>query len=230
MRAVNLLPRDDARTSRGLPSPWVLLAATVPVLAGGLVYLGYSHEHATVAEKKAELAIVQAHLDHMTSLQAGVAAQSSLYSLRGQRSAALQDALSKQMPWDVTLEDLARVMPKGVFLTGVSATSPTPSATAPAPITGTTTPTPTTPAVVAQTFTLNGTAANHDQIAQLLERLSLLPMITNVTLSSTQTTTTSAPPPTESGTAPAKKAPAPKPTLQFSLTAGVQQPPEAADQ
>jgi len=228
MRAVNLLPRDDARAGRSLPSPWVLLAATVPVVAGSLVYLGYSHEHTTLADKKAELAIVQAHLDHMTSLQAGVAAQSSLFSLRGQRSAALQDALSKQMPWDVTLEDLARVLPKGVFLTNLSATSPTPSGSATVPSTGPATPS--VPAVVPQTFTLSGTAENHDQIAQLLERLSLLPMITNVTLASTQTSTTSAPPPAETGAAPAKSAPAPKTTLQFSLTAGVEQPPKAADQ
>jgi len=230
MRAVNLLPKDDVRTRRGMPSPWVLVAATAPIVAGGLVYLGYSTEHSKVSDKQAQLTAVQARLDRLASQQAGLTAQGSLFSLKGLRAAALEDALSKSMPWDVTLEDLARVLPKGVSLTSMSATSPTPAASA--PVASTATPAP-VPATVPQTFSLSGLAQNHDQVAELLERLSLLPMITNVTLSNTATVTgTTAPPPETTGGAGAAAKPA-KPartTLQFSLTAGIQQPPKAVDQ
>ena len=228
MRAVNLLPKDDVRTRRGMPSPWVLVAATAPIVAGGLVYLGYSTEHSKVSDKQAQLTAVQARLDRLASQQAGLTAQGSLFSLKGLRAAALEDALSKSMPWDVTLEDLARVLPKGVSLTSMSATSPTPAASA--PVASTATPAP-VPATVPQTFSLSGLAQNHDQVAELLERLSLLPMITNVTLSSTTTATASgAPAEVVGSSAPAKPAKAAKPTLQFSLTAGIQQPPKAVDQ
>jgi Tfp pilus assembly protein PilN len=213
-----------------MPSPWVLLAATVPVVAGGLVYLGYSTEHSKVSDKQAQLAVVQTRLDRLASQQTGLTAQGSLFSLKGMRSVALQDALSKSMPWDVTLEDLARVLPKGVWFTSMSATSPTPAATASTAVAPTAAPAPGT-AAVPQTFSLSGIAQNHDQVAELLERLSLLPMITNVTLSSTSTVTTAGPPAeTTGGSAPAKPAKPAKPTLQFSLTAGVQQIPKAVDQ
>ena len=229
MRAVNLLPKDDVRTRRGMPSPWVLVAATVPFVAGGLVYLGYSAEHSNVTDKQAQLAVVQARLDRLASQQSGMAAQGSLFSLKGLRAAALEDALSKSMPWDVTLEDLARVLPKGVSFTGMSATSPTPAASASAPAAPA--PTPAVgPTPVPQTFSLSGIAQNQDQVAELLERLSLLPMITNVTLSSTSTVTTSGAPPETGAGAPAKPAKPAKTTLQFSLTAGVQQIPKAVDQ
>jgi Tfp pilus assembly protein PilN len=229
MRAVNLLPRDDARTRRGLPSPWVMVAATAPVVAGCLVYVGYSVEHAKVVDKTAKLAAIQARLDRLTTAQSGLAAESGLVGLRGARMVALQDALSKSMVWDVTLQDLARVLPKGVSLTSLSAQSPTPAASA-ATTTGAPAPVPTT---APQTFNLVGLAATHDQVAELLERLSLLPMLTNVTLGSTSTVTVTAPAPAPTAaslgvtTTPTK----PPPTqLQFTVTAGVVQPGQGAGQ
>jgi Tfp pilus assembly protein PilN len=214
-----------------MPSPWVLLAASVPVVAGSLVYLGYSAEHSTVADKQAQLAVVQAKLSSLSQLHGGMASQATLLTLKGQRSVAIQDALSKSMNWDLTLEELARVLPKGVTLTTLNATSPTPSAVAstglpPAPAPAT--------ATAPQTFSITGNAQNHDQVAELLERLSLLPMLTNVTLGSTSTvagtTPTAAASATLGGSAPATSAKPVKPTLQFSLTAGIQQPPKAGDQ
>jgi Tfp pilus assembly protein PilN len=224
MRAVNLLPREVTRTGRRLPSPWVLLAATVPVVAGSLVYLGYSHEHSTVVNKQAELAAVQAQIDKLTARKAGVPDQSSLLALKGTRLGAVQDALSKSMAWDVTLEDLARVLPRGVTLTGLNAQSPTPAGTA---------PTLGAPAATgaSQSLTLQGVAGNHGQIAELLERLSLLPMLTNVTLGGTSTVvqTSSAPAATGQGAAASGTSSTPAPTVvQFSVSAGLQQLPEGS--
>ena len=202
----------------------MLLAAALPVVAGSLVYLGYSTEHAALANKRAELAAVQVRLDKFTAKQAGLQAQGDLVGLRSKREAALEDALSKSTAWNVMLQDLARVLPKGVSLTNLSAQSPTPSAsvarasavTSPISASTATAPLPTS-------FTLVGIASSHDQIAHLLARLSLLPMLTNVSLTSTSTVTPSTATAATS-TATGEKAPAKKagpPQVTFFVSAGV---------
>jgi Tfp pilus assembly protein PilN len=206
MRAVNLLPGDDPRTRRrALPGPAVLLSAAAPLVAGGAVYLGYSHEHSTVTSKQAELAAVQHRITALTPALASTAAETGLVGERSSRQAALQDALSKAMPWDVTLTDLARVLPKQIWLTSLSANSPTPASAA--------APTPATPSTSGPAaFTLQGIAHSQAQVADLLARLSLLPMLNDVSLASTATSTTTG-----------------GPTLvQFEVTAGLQQPPAKA--
>jgi Tfp pilus assembly protein PilN len=206
MRAVNLLPKDETRSSRGLPSPWIMLSATVPVVAVTLVYLGYSSEHAKVAQRKSELAVVQAQLDKAHRAQASLQAQSALVGLSSSRQAALQDAISKSVAWEVTLSDLARVLPPGVALTSLGAQSPTPAGVAASTVPGA------LPSTVAAGLTVAGTAQSNDQIAALLERLSLLPMLTNVTLGNTATVQN------ESG----------PPQVTFQLTATIQPMQQAA--
>src|SRR5438445_4041678 len=104
MRAVNLLPKDEARDRRGLPSPWVMLSAAAPLLAGSVVYLGYSKEHASLVDKRGELSAVRARLATVKSATSMAADQTSLVGERTKRQLALEDALGKVMPWDVTLD------------------------------------------------------------------------------------------------------------------------------
>jgi Tfp pilus assembly protein PilN len=204
MRAVNLLPKDDPRTRRrGLPNPWVLLSVAAPLVAGGGVYFAYSSEHSSVASRSAQLAAVQSRLAALTPAVSNAAAESGLLSQRASREAALQDAVAKGMPWDVTLDDLARVLPKQVWLTSLSAQSPTPASVA-------------TPTGAASSsggpagFTLQGFAHSQTEVADLLARLSLLPMLNNVSLASTSTSQPTG------ATGPS--------TVQFEVTAGLQQP------
>ena len=208
MRAVNLLPREDPRTRRrGMPSPWLLLSAAAPLVAGSLVYLGYSSEHSSVMANRAQLTVLQSRLAARTPALSNVAAETGLLSQRTTRLAALQDALAKEMPWDQTLDDLARVLPKQVWLTSLSAQSPTPAATATSTIAAPTTGAPTG-------FTLQGYAHSQAEVADLLSRLSLLPMLSNVSLASTSTSTST------SASGPS--------FVQFEVTAGLQQPPGSA--
>lgn len=222
MRAINLLPQSTSRSRRSLPSPWVFLAAAAPILAGGLVYLGYTTQHATTVDKRGELQAVRARFAKVPHVDQTVASEAGLLADRSQREAALDDALAKRLTWDVTLNDLARILPKGIWLTGVTAQSPTPAdvvAAAPAPPPATSssakttttaapaTPAP-TPAASSQAFTLNGTAFTQAEVAHLIARLNLLPMLSNVTLLST----TGAPP----GTG--------KPTVGFQIIASINSP------
>ncbi len=214
MRAVNLLPRDDPRTRRrGMPGPWVMLSAAAPFVAGGVVYLAYSSEHSSVAAKRAALGDVRSRLATVTPAIANTAAESGLVAQRAARQAALQDALTKMMPWDVTLDDLARVLPKNVWLTSLSVQSPTPAASA--------TPTAAASGLAgAAGFTLQGYAQSQTEVADVLARLSLLPMLNNVSLASTSTSASSSGPASASTGATG--------SVQFEVTAGIQQPPGRA--
>lgn len=218
MRAINLLPQSTGRSRRGRPSPWVFLAAAAPLVACGLVYLGYTTQHSTVVAKRGELRVVRAQFAKLPRVDQTVASDAGLLAERNQREAALNDALAKRMAWDLTLNDVARVLPKDVWLTGLTVQSPSPAdaaAPAPAPVAATssssktTTTTPAAPAPAApaspQGFTLNGSALSEGDVADLIARLNLLPMLNNVTLLSTQSSA----------------AAAGKPTFQFQIVASV---------
>ena len=167
MRAVNLLPVDAYAAKPKLPHAPIVLAATAPVLAGALVYLGYSLEHPKVTDRRIALEIVQSQVDAITPSQALVAQSSQVVAQRVLRQRELSDALGKQQPWDVVLDQIGRVLPANAWLTSLNATSPTPVAS--------TGPTTATAAIEGYTYTL-------DDVATVLARLSLLPSLTNVQL------------------------------------------------
>jgi Tfp pilus assembly protein PilN len=193
MRAVNLLPREAIREPRKIPSTLPLVGAlAVPLVAGALVVIGYSGAHSELAVKRAQLAALRAHAAPAATAisPAAVSAAAGLVDERTQRLAALRFALSKQIPWDVTLREVARVLPAGVWLSSLGATSPSPAdvVTAPAPAT-TTTPAP-APSSSSPGFTMGGFAFTEDDVALLLQRLQLLPSLSNVSLVSTSSQTT----------------------------------------
>ena len=200
MRAVNLLPKDEVRARRGLPrlGPWIVVSAAAPVLAASFVYLGFSIEHSSVTAKRAELRTVHERIRALNgSSDASAIGEAALVGERSLRQAALVDVLAKGVSWDVMLDDLGRVIPPDVWLTTLTAQSPTPSGVAVA--TTAVGPNPTG-------FTLAGFAHSQEAVAHLLARLQLLPMLSDVTLGSTTAS--------DPGTG--------QPVVQFQLTAIVQ--------
>jgi len=198
MRAVNLLPREAVRERRGIPSVVPLAAAiAVPVIAVSLVLVGYSSAHSAVTVERGQLDALRAQGAVVGPVVAPAVVSSSaeLATQRTQRLAALQDALGKRVAWDVTLNDIARVLPATVWLSGMTLASPTPADVAPpappaASTTTTTTTTTTTPAPAPAApptptgFTMSGFAYTEDDVALLLQRLQLLPSLKEVTLDS----------------------------------------------
>lgn len=178
MRAVNLLPPNAYAPKQRLPHAQVVLAATAPVLAGALVYLGYSFEHSHVTDRQATLAFVQSQIAQLGPTPALIAESSKVAADRSAREAALNDALTKRLPWDVTFDRLARMMPGGAWLTNISAQSPTPASAAAAP----TTANPTG-------FTAMGYADSQATVGVVLARFALVPGLSNVALTSTTSTT-----------------------------------------
>ncbi|HEX5449659.1 MAG TPA: PilN domain-containing protein [Gaiellaceae bacterium] len=191
MRAVNLLPVDAYAAKPKLPHAPIVLAATAPVLAGALVYLGYSLEHPKVADRRIALEIVQSQVAAMTPSQTLAAQASQVAAQRVLRQRELSDALGKQQPWDVALDEIGRVLPANAWLTQLSAQSPTPVTTA-------------TGAATA-TATIQGYTYAMTDVATVLARLSLLPSLKNVQLTSASASTI--------GT---------KNVIQFQITANVQ--------
>jgi Tfp pilus assembly protein PilN len=174
MRAVNLLPADAYAPKQRLPHAPIVLAATAPVLASALVYLGYSIEHSKVTDKRIAASVIQSQVASLSPSQAIVAAAGRVADERTARQVELADALSKQMPWDVALDQIGRVLPGNAWLTSVVAQSPT-------PVAGTSSS--------ATQCTIQGYTATQADVALVLQRLALVPALTNVTLaSSTQST------------------------------------------
>jgi Tfp pilus assembly protein PilN len=171
MRAVNLLPVDAYAPRQRLPHAPVVLAATVPVLAGALVYLGYSMEHSKVVDRQVSLGLVQSQIAALAP-SPGLASESAAVSTARQtRESELQGALSKRVAWDKTFSALSRAMPAGAWLTTLTATSPTPSSS-----------TSTAASTATNSFSIQGYAESNEIVAAVLARLALVPGLSNVNL------------------------------------------------
>jgi Tfp pilus assembly protein PilN len=176
MRAVNLLPKDAGVSPRRRSAAPVLLAATAPLVAGSLVFVGWSFEHRAVTQKESDFQTVTALT---TTAKPSGAAQAQLSALiasdRLARRSALDLALANEANWSTTLSDLARVLPTDVWLTQLSAASPEPA-------------NPSTTSSGASSFSIQGYTYSQESVAHLLERLALVPTLTAVTLGSSNTT------------------------------------------
>jgi Tfp pilus assembly protein PilN len=197
MRAVNLLPLDAYAPKQRLPHAPVVLAAAMPVLAGAVIYLGYSIEHTKVVDHQSSLGVVQSQIAALGPSPQLVSESAQVASERHARTAALSDVLSKQVPWDVILDQLSRVLPAGSWLSSLTAQSPTPSGAVSASTSSSASGSPTA-------VTLLGYSYSQAGVAQVLARLALVPGLDNVTLTSTSTT-----------------AVGPKSVIQFNISASI---------
>jgi Tfp pilus assembly protein PilN len=180
MQAVNLLP-EYARTSNRkftavgseLPAQRILyLGGLTAIAAALLVGVFYFHERSVVKDDKTQLADAQARLvaqdaraQPIKDAQAAVSA----------RLAVVQSVDATRVHWDTVLGDLGRDLPTGVYLTSLNVSgSNTPAAGAVAATTST----------GSSSFTIVGGTSSHVRVALILDRLALLPWLSNVSLGS----------------------------------------------
>jgi Tfp pilus assembly protein PilN len=180
MRAVNLLPEEN-RAGR-VPT----LLTTTSVLAGGavlltalLVFVGVSfvQSHGKASDRRDTLAQIERQSDALKVAQAKSAAQQGSTQAR---LAAFTSASGARMTWDDLLDDISRVLPDGSWLTSLNAQAGT---TAPA-VAGSTPATSTAPTA----FTVSGVAFTPEIVAQVMDRLELVPALSDVTLQSSSQT------------------------------------------
>jgi Tfp pilus assembly protein PilN len=175
MQALNLLPADLRPEQRPFLSTQIAptrarqgaaAAVAVAVLATGGLYV---HARSSVHGKQSDLSAVQAQL---ATVQAKVDAIRAVQSRMSGRLVVLRTITGGRMNWDSTLADLARVLPGQVFLTSLQA-SGAGSASAVSD--------PTAPGA---SFTVSGIAPSSVRIALVLDRLALLPWLSDIALQS----------------------------------------------
>jgi len=187
MRAVNLLPRQHVEQKRERPNAVVLVAgiggaAVVLALVAGTLVASRSvdRQRQALATARAVLAVTPAH--HVSA--STQAFRQQVLTQREQRSLALASALSKRVAWDRVLRRFALVLPNDVWLTGLDGTVPLdPGST-----------TPTTPSALpaaATELSIQGYTYSQEGVARLLERLSVVPDLTDVQLQSSSSSNVS---------------------------------------
>ena len=179
MRAVNLLPRQHVEQSRERPNAVVLLAAiggaaVLLALVGGFLVANRSvnREKQALASSRAVLAVTP---DHELSVQTQSFRQQVL-TQREQRSLALASALGKRVAWDRVLRRFALVLPNDVWLTSVVSNVPLDPTAAAATTTSSALP------AAATELTIQGYTYSQASVARLLERLAVVPDLSDVQL------------------------------------------------
>jgi Tfp pilus assembly protein PilN len=192
MRAVNLLPEDAQPRKVGLPPLAPTIGVAASVLALGVVVAAVHVESGTVSSRQHELDAVQQRLAQVTAAAPKSSGSAvSLLGTRGQRIAALNAALSGRVAYDRVLNQFALVLPDDVWLDSLLLSS------APAASTDTTTPAPSGVTITGYTYTA-------ESLARLLQRLSVVPTLKDVALTTATTQHRGS-----------------KDVLQFSLTANL---------
>lgn len=187
MEAVNLLPpeylerkrRSRFAAAEGLNGERTVrigggVALLFVVLLGALFY----HEHSVVNSKKKELADTQARIAAIApQVQVIKDAQAAISG----RLAAAQSITAGRMNWDRALNDLAKIIPASSYVTSLQIAAPTTTAVTP---TSAADAAATTTATAAPGMTIQGVAPGANGVALVMDRLSLLPWLSSVTLQS----------------------------------------------
>jgi Tfp pilus assembly protein PilN len=220
MRAVNLLPaprvehRQDDGRRRGRTTKAVAIAAgLLLVFVTAVLGFAFMHERSAVNDRRSTLDGLQTQVAQNQAAKASSAAAAAATQAQ---ITAITSAATGRIAWDDLLNQLSRVMPSGASLVSLQAsdgngTSPasTPSTTSSStPSTSTTTSSAPASSLASSTtgsasaptsFVVTGTAVSQATVAQVLDRLALIPALSDVSLQSTQradaagTTTTAAP-------------------------------------
>jgi len=178
MRAVNLLPKDAERARRTAPNPVLLvgvagLAVVLAVLFS--MYLSASGKVQDKTNTRDGLRSDYAILTKANPPPKVLPVQQAAAPLESERIAAVGSALSYRVPWDNILGQIALVMPSGVKLTTLTATTPVsanPQYSATAATGGST----------GAKLDIAGWTYSPESASLLMTRLKILPPLTNVNL------------------------------------------------
>ena len=170
MRAVNLLPREEAKRSfeakRGVVFGGVGGAALATVVLGSMMMSAGG----TVKTKQDELDSLRAQVAAIPAVPiVDTSAQDALAAEKGARVGALSAALAGRVAWDRVLRQVSLVLPEDVWLTDLNGAVPD-----------------ATTAAAASGMTLTGSTYSQNGVARFLSRLAVIPDLANVRLQSSQ--------------------------------------------
>jgi Tfp pilus assembly protein PilN len=185
MRAVNLLPADATRGRRWVAADggradkrFLLTAAAVAgvvVLALGAAFV---HAHSVASDRQETLAGLE---QEVAAAQAKAASAQAARASAQARRVAVTEVTSKRVTWEQVLRDLSRVLPANVWLQNLQAHSPTPTAAA-STATATSTAAMTATGATPTAFVVTGFTSSQKGVARVIDRLSVLPWLSDVSL------------------------------------------------
>jgi Tfp pilus assembly protein PilN len=172
MRAVNLLPREQAQRTIRKESLPVLVGACTGLLVAAALGAMFMINSGKVAAEQRKVDDLNRQYQALPPAPAGpTAAQQQLAGEHDARVSALSSALSTRVAWDRVFREFSLVLPEDVWLTTLTAKSPI---------------SPTTNASTAggapSQFIIQGRTYSHDGVARLLSRLQVVPDLTSVQL------------------------------------------------
>lgn len=186
MRAINLLPKDDAR--RRQTTQWIVIAPVIgAVLLSAVLSFLFLSASGKAKDRQAELTTLQAELAAIPTPDAAKQrAQTTLAADKQARVTALNLALARRVAWDRVFREFSLVLPGDVWLKSVTAKAPESSSAASVAAAG---PDGST---VATGFLIDGYTYSHAAVARLLGRLAVVPDLHNVQLQQSTLTTVGA--------------------------------------
>lgn len=171
MRAVNLLPREEAKRSFEAKRGVVFGAVGGTALATAVLASMAISAGGAVGSKQSELDSLRAQIAAIPPAEVkDTSADDAVVADKSARVGALSAALSGRVAWDRVLRQISLVLPGDVWLTNLAAVAPTGAGAAPG----------------SSGLTLTGSTYSHSGVARFLSRLAVLPDLANVRLQSSQ--------------------------------------------
>jgi Tfp pilus assembly protein PilN len=183
MEAINLLPAGAIRHKRwgavadgGSAKRVLVTAAAAAGVVTVLFGAAFVQAHSAVSDNQATLDGLE---QKVATAQAKAAVVQAARTSAQARRVAVTEVNSKRITWEQVLRDLSRVLPANVWLQTLQAQSPTPTVGAStASTTSPTTMTGTTPTA----FVVTGFTSSQKGVARAIDRLSVLPWLSDVSL------------------------------------------------
>jgi Tfp pilus assembly protein PilN len=124
MRPVNLIPPEDRRGEhaplRTGPLPYLLLAGLVAVLVGVSAIVLYGNQ---VSEGKAEVAKLEGEDTVAAAKAQRLSAYTDFQTMSERRAQTVSSLADSRFDWERVMRELALVLPKDVWLVGLTATA-----------------------------------------------------------------------------------------------------------
>jgi Tfp pilus assembly protein PilN len=173
MKRIDLLPpeqRVKASRERGLL--WAILVLVAVVVVLGLVYVW---QNGQVSDKQAELDQLTAQTAAVQQQALALAPYALIQTTRTAMTQTAQGIYASRVPWATILQEISLVIPENVRLQTLVGTVPATMLPGPAaPPAAGAAPTP--------DITFTGTTYTHEDVAEFMTRLGLIPQLSNVQL------------------------------------------------
>jgi Tfp pilus assembly protein PilN len=191
MKAVNLIPADSRRTGGSSPGPSLPVYLFLGVLAGALALVTIAVlTDNTIADRKAQLATLQAQVSSQQALVSQLANYAQFASVAQSRVQTVTGIAATRFHWHAVLSQLAQVVPGNTSLLSLQGTV-APGASAGGTGGGAGGSSGGLRAAVASpALELTGCTASQVDVARLISRLRVIDGVTRVTLGSSAKATT----------------------------------------